>query len=219
MQKRWESRSNPPYLHYNGGHPRVHFPGAVFINCLIPFVKTTQTNDLVFICVNQINIREKPSFRKMLFQKGGRGECWRQRTDDLIKGLLQVWDIPHFEEMLATGSSSERLQVRVIDLHPDAENINVWNRMTLNGLDKRVNARAKLLLIDWRLSRMVTNAFTQVSLSRVNAGLLIDFGVHVNQVLNFRHSGKRWTAHVINTWEHRKEWHGGLRRFFNEHKV
>lgn len=77
----------------------------------------------------------------MLFLKG-RGECRGQHTDDLIKGLLQVCDVPHFEEMVATCSCSERSQIRLIDLCADAENINVWNRMKLNGLDKCVNAKA-----------------------------------------------------------------------------
>lgn len=114
-----------------------------------------------------------------------------QHTDDLIKGLLQVCDVPHFEEMAATSSCGERSQIRLIDLCPDTENINVWNRMKVNGLDKCVKCKSKLLLIDWRLSRMVTDAFTQIFLSRVDAGLLVDNGVHVNQVLYFRHRGKR----------------------------
>lgn len=58
------------HLHYNRRHPRVHFPGAVFSNCLIIFVKTAQTNDLFFICGNQINVREKPASAKCFSLRG-----------------------------------------------------------------------------------------------------------------------------------------------------
>lgn len=108
--------------------------------------------------------------------------------------------------MLFTGSRSEGLQVRVIDLCPDAENINVWKRIQLNGLDKCVNGKGYCCLSIGETAEWWQKAFTQIVLSWVNSGLLIDSGVHVNQVFDFRHSGKGWTTHIINACEDRRFW-------------
>lgn len=58
------------HLHYNSRHPWIHFPGAVFTNCLILFVKTTQTNNIFFICVKQKSIRKTPASANRYSKRG-----------------------------------------------------------------------------------------------------------------------------------------------------